>query len=87
MLLWSFMCPSCDIQHASNLEIVVELCLLGISYRGDPNRKQSILAQNSQQVIYAMIFYQYYDAVCSKVNKVRRQFLSSTRIEYDMKDT
>ena len=34
-----------------------------------------------------MIFYQNSNAVCSKVNKVRRQFLSSTRIEYDMKDT
>ena len=60
---------------------------LGISYCGDPNRKQSILAQKSQQVIYTMIFYQYSNSVCSKVNKVRRQFLSSTRIEYDMKDT
>ena len=26
------------------------------------------------------------NAVCSKVNKVRRQFLSSTRVEYDMKE-
>ena len=60
---------------------------LGISYRGDPNRKQSILAQKSQQVIYTMIFYQYSNAVCSKVNKVWQQFLSSTRIEFDMKDT
>ena len=60
---------------------------LGISYRGDPNRKQSILAQKSQQVIFTMIFYQNSNAVCSKVNKVRQQFLSSTRVEYDMKDT
>ena len=34
-----------------------------------------------------MIFYQNSSAVYSKVNKVRRQFLSSTHVEYDMKDT
>ena len=60
---------------------------LGISYRGDPNRKQSILALKSQQVIFTMISYQNSNAACSKVNKVRRQFLSLTRVEYDMKDT
>ena len=60
---------------------------LGISYRGDPNRKQSILAPKSWQVIFTMIFYQNSNAVCSKVNKVQRQFLSSTCVEYDMKDT
>ena len=60
---------------------------LGISYRGNPNRKQPILAPKSQQVIFSMICYQNSNAVCSKVNKVRRQFLSSTRVEYDMKDT
>ena len=60
---------------------------LGISYRGDPNRKQSILALKSQQVIFTMIFCQNSNAVWSKVNTVWRQFLSSTRVEYDMKDT
>ena len=45
---------------------------LGISYRGDPNRKQSILAPKSWQVIFTMIFYQNSNAVCSKVNKVQR---------------
>ena len=34
-----------------------------------------------------MLFYQNNNAVYSKVNKVRQQFLSSTRVEYDMKDT
>ena len=34
-----------------------------------------------------MIFYQNSNAVFLKVNEVRRQFLSSTRAEYDMKDT
>ena len=43
--------------------------------------------ENSRQVIFTMIFYQNSNAVCSKVNKVQRQFLSSTRVEYDMKDT
>ena len=92
------MCSSCHIRHALNLEIVrrtlFTIFWLGISYRGDPNRKQSILAQKSQQVIFTMIFYQNSNAVCSKVNKVqkivnkvRRQFLSSTRVKYGMKDT
>ena len=54
---------------------------------GNPNRKQSILAQKSQQVIFAMIFYQNSNAVCSKVNKVRRQFLTSIRVEYEMSRT
>ena len=79
---------SCHIGHASNLEIVVELrLLLGISYRGNPNREQPILAPKSQQVIFSKICFQNSNAVWSKVNKVRRLFLSSTRAEYDMKDT
>ena len=34
-----------------------------------------------------MIFYQNSNAVCSKVNKVQRQFLTSIRVEYEMSRT
>ena len=83
----SFMSYSTCVELRNCSRTMFTIFWLAISYRGNPNRKQSILAQKSQQVIYTMIFYQYSNAVCSKVNKVRWQFLSSTRIEYDMKDT
>ena len=80
------MSPSCHIRDVSNLEIVVQLYLLFFS-RENLNRKQSIHAQKSQQVIFTMIFYQNSSAVLQEVNKVRGQFLSSTRLEYGMKET
>ena len=70
------------IRDVLNLEIVVELYFF--FGRENPNRKQSIHAQKSQQVISTMIFYQNSNAEKKKVNKVRRQFLSSTPLEYEM---
>ena len=83
----SFISYSTHVELRNCRRTLFTIFWLGISYRGDPNRKQSILAQKSQQVIYTMIFYQYNNAVCSKVNKVWQQFLSSIHVEYDMKDT
>ena len=82
-----FMSYSTHVELRNCCRTLFTIFWLGISYRRNPNRKQSILAPKSQQVIFTMIFYQNSNAVCSKVNKVRRQFLSLTRVEYDMKDT
>ena len=67
------MSPSCHIQHVSNLEMVVKLCLP--SCRENPSRKQSIPAQKSQQFIFIIIFYQNSNVLCSKVNKIRWQLV------------
>ena len=51
---------SSHIRHVSKLETVVELCLLFSTL----NLIQLENAQKSQQVIFAMIFYQNSNAVC-----------------------
>ena len=83
----SFMSYSTRVELRNSRRTLFTIFWLGISYRGNPNRKQPILAPKSQQVIFTMICYQNSNAVCSKVNKVRWHFLSSTGAEYDMKDT
>ena len=72
----SFMSYSTRVELKNCCRTLFTIFCLGISCRKNTNRKQSILAQKSQQVIFTMIFYQYSNDVCLKVNNVRRQFLS-----------
>ena len=51
----SFMSYSTRVELRNCRRTLFTIFWLGISYRGDPNRKQSILAQKSQQVIVIMI--------------------------------